>query len=515
MENNQLTNNYRTKVQYSRDFPRMFDLGDLSKKEEDITFSLLGEIADRYSPEGIKISYTDIAYMAGLVSEYTDKKSGKKYQFARTGEEFNELIENLQRKLKSVSYKKIIKTDEQGAPRQYKDFPLFTDHFEVNHDTQELTVYISDAIYQEEVIDESGNVVIPQQKIFELFNQENWSNIKYLKFGRQIHNLLRSKYSKRLYRFLSEYRNLGYCFKMADDFEEGVMKLNSPTLLRNKAAYIKTAYEEVSNMKDQEGNYIIPDLQMNIERKGRRTYRYSFNFKKFTNDLNSVLNIDKEGITLELKPNVEQNQEVDDDDFKEVLTAFQNIFGTDRNVDNKANRKFLKESLGIVDKEVIITIINRTGYKKDRTFGWTRNTLKKWIDNGVRTAADIEVFEANQFNKSNAEIQKLVLKDPNYKQIFDYLKELTGKDISTLIIEDVERYIEKTGINADLMLHTIRSAIFNNHNSWKDVKVLLDDFIKNDIFEVKQINEFEIDNSDVTFSDEFLKVMNLWSEKNE
>ena len=56
MENNQLTNNYRTKVQYSRDFPRMFDLGDLSKKEEDITFSLLGEIADKYSPEGIKIS---------------------------------------------------------------------------------------------------------------------------------------------------------------------------------------------------------------------------------------------------------------------------------------------------------------------------------------------------------------------------------------------------------------------------------------------------------------------------
>ena len=150
---------YRAVIQYDRDFPKYFNLGDLSKNEANVVYALLGEIRDRYSPEGITISYTDIAYMSDNVM-----KDSKGRYYANTGSHFDKFIENLLLKIHRVSYRKLIKVDENGKSHFY-DYFLFTDKFDVNHIDQELTVHISDSIYQDEIIDEDGNVIQKKKSI--------------------------------------------------------------------------------------------------------------------------------------------------------------------------------------------------------------------------------------------------------------------------------------------------------------------------------------------------------------
>ena len=72
---------YRAVIQYDRDFPKYFDLEDLSKNEANVVYALLGEIRDKYSPGGITISYSDIAYMSDNVLKNSDG-----VYYANTGE---------------------------------------------------------------------------------------------------------------------------------------------------------------------------------------------------------------------------------------------------------------------------------------------------------------------------------------------------------------------------------------------------------------------------------------------
>ena len=182
---------YRAVIQYDRDFPKYFDLGDLSKNEANVVYALLGEIRDKYSPDGITVSYSDIAYMSDNVLKNSDG-----VYYANTGKHFNRFIEEIQTKLKLVSYKKFIKMDEKGNS-VFEDYPLFTEKFRVDHINQELTVHISEAVYQNEILDEAGNIIQNKKRVVDLFNNDDWSETKYLKFGRELHNQLK-KYGQNL-----------------------------------------------------------------------------------------------------------------------------------------------------------------------------------------------------------------------------------------------------------------------------------------------------------------------------
>ena len=499
---------FRNKIQYSRDFPILFDLGDLTKIEENITFSILGELTDRYSLDNIEFTYSEIARMAGLVSVDSAQR-----EFAQTGERFNKIIESLQNKLQTVSYKKLKSINTNGEIDDYEVYPLFK-KYRVSHREQKLTVVLSDEVYQEEFIeiDSEGNSIIhPEKRVYELFNQENWSQVKYLKFGREIHNLLKSKYSKRLYRFISEYRNYGSCYKLAEEFEIDTMKLNTPALKRNKKQKIQDAFDELKNLKDQEGNAIIPNFEMKVERRGRSTYKYYFSFSKFSNDLNEVIEQHNNSLVLKLSPLKKIDEDIDKEDYQSILEVFQDVFGTDRKVDNNSNRKRIREWMNLMDANVIKEIMIRTSYKTGRSFGWTVNTMQNLIDSNVVTLDDLKEYEDNTYKKESVIINQLIREKPEYEPLFDNLKVMIKQKISILILNDIEKYAEK--VEVGVINQAIKVAIFNNKNKWTYVKGILENWIKLGIVTVDKINAIEEEkHKPVIVSDDFLEAMDLWSD---
>ena len=261
---------YRAVIQYDRDFPKYFDLGDLSKNEANVVYALLGEIRDKYSPDGITISYSDIAYMSDNVLKNSDG-----VYYANTGKHFNRFIEEIQTKLKLVSYKKFIKMDEKGNS-VFDDYPLFTEKFRVDHINQELTVHISEAVYQKEILDEAGNIIQNKKRVVDLFNNDDWSETKYLKFGRELHNQLK-KYGQNLYRWIAEYRSINRPISIdAEVFENIIMKFTTPYAKKNKLTILNSAIKELQSLTYDDGRQIIRDLEYTIERKNRKIVKYIF-----------------------------------------------------------------------------------------------------------------------------------------------------------------------------------------------------------------------------------------------
>lgn len=417
--------NYRAVVKYDREFPRLFDLGDLEPLEENIIYSMLGEMVDRDKDGPIVFSYSDIAYMASVL-HYDNRKN--RY-IARTGKDFDKAIEALQKKLKYVSYKVPRKYDPDGRVVQYDDYPLFTDRFRVDHENQEFTVMISSSVYQTEIIDEQGNVVQEKRSIKDLFNNENWSDTTYLRFGREFHNILRSKYSKRLYRFLSEHRTYGKRVIDAATFENVVMKFTSPYSKKNKLQLLNDAVKELSSFTNPEGKQWICDLVYTIERKNRKIIKYKFTFKQFTDDLGRI--VYKNGQMIDFDTRIRQIskeiKDVDSEDLKDVLDLFKSVFGEDSYQYNSNNRKYLRECLIDMEKRVVEEPIRRAAvYSNTKTFGWCRTILESWKDAGIKTWDDLKVHEnrvsPGQNNSNNRRIERPVeelFTGPNWTQ--DYI----------------------------------------------------------------------------------------------
>ncbi|HEN9415867.1 TPA: DnaD domain protein [Streptococcus agalactiae] len=501
------------KVQYDKDFPKLYDMGNMTRNEERMVTAVLSELHRlEYSKEGITLSYGRLAKLAG--GQFVNRKviGDKEYVYPRQGKLLNDAIEQLNKNLVTVRYKKIISTDEFGIPNEFDDIFLFTDRFKVNHKTQEYTLFLSDSIYQDEIIDENGKV-IPAKKVYDLFYQEDWSRIQYLKYSLFIHNALSSQYSMRLYRELAGYRSYGAYYAYAERFEKGIMKINTPSLIQNKSIIIKKAFKELKALKDQFGNPIIPDLAMKIERRGRSTYKYTFTFKHFSNDLLPVSGVTEKGWfildfpTKQHASNFSLPENTDEDHYNEVLEVFLEIFGTDTQVDNANNRKTLSNYLEIMDKEVIIEIIKRTGYEKGRSFGWTVNTLRNLNNGNVRTMEDLALYEKNTYDRTGAKISQLLELDIRFDKLFSSLKDMLKDEISILIIDDILYYIETLGMDILLVESAIRETIFQNKDTWKYTKTILDNWSKNDIKELEDLNKSQ---QEVVLSKEFKEAMTLW-----
>lgn len=383
---------YRAVIQYDRDFPKYFDLGDLSKNEANVVYALLGEIRDKYSPDGITVSYSDIAYMSDNVLKNSDG-----VYYANTGKHFNRFIEEIQTKLKLVSYKKFIKMDEKGNS-VFEDYPLFTEKFRVDHINQKLTVHISEAVYQNEILDEAGNIIQNKKRVVDLFNNDDWSETKYLKFGRELHNQLK-KYGQNLYRWIAEYRSINRPIAIdAEVFENIIMKFTTPYAKKNKLTILNSAIKELQSLTYDDGRQIIRDLEYTIERKNRKIVKYIFSFKPFSIDLNYIKSINGSNIVFE-----ESSASKGDDNHLEyfnVIQLFLKTFSNKPEYDNKNNRQRLVKFCQSMSEEVVVVALDKVTMNKRRGPGWLFKTLENWEKAGVKKMEDIESAEREIFGES-------------------------------------------------------------------------------------------------------------------
>ena len=156
---------YIAVIHHNSDLPDHFYLGTLSKNELKIVFGILEIIHDRYSKDSLTISYSDIAAISEYATELYENN---------TNNQFEHFIDSI--KFRTVSYIQFI-GPEGRKNMAYNDYPIFL-YFGLNHNSQELTLHISEIVYQNEVKDKNGNIIQEQRRIADLFRKEDWSEIQ-------------------------------------------------------------------------------------------------------------------------------------------------------------------------------------------------------------------------------------------------------------------------------------------------------------------------------------------------
>lgn len=72
---------------------------------------------------------------------------------------------------------------------------------------------------------------------------------------------MKSKYSKRLFRHLADWRKTGFVKDTAEELEQEVLILDSPSLLRSKGTKLQQAMDEINTLLvDEHGLPVIQDL---------------------------------------------------------------------------------------------------------------------------------------------------------------------------------------------------------------------------------------------------------------
>ena len=165
---NQLKKEYIAVIHHNSDLPDHFYLGTLSKNEVKIVFGILEIIHNRYSQEGVTISYLDIAIISEYATELYDNN---------TNNQFERFIESIQTKLRLVSYRQLLGPYEK-SDSVFHDYPIFL-QFTVDNIDQELTLYVSETVYQLEIKkDKNGNIIEEERRIADLFRKEDWPEIQ-------------------------------------------------------------------------------------------------------------------------------------------------------------------------------------------------------------------------------------------------------------------------------------------------------------------------------------------------
>lgn len=158
---------YIAVIHHNSGFPEHFWLGSLSKNEVEIIFGILEIIHNRYSQEGITISYLDIAIISEYATELYDNN---------TNNQFERFIESIQTKLRLVSYRQLLGPYEK-SDSVFHDYPIFL-QFTVDNIEQELTLYILETVYKLEIKKKNGNIIEEEIRIADLFSKEDWSEIQ-------------------------------------------------------------------------------------------------------------------------------------------------------------------------------------------------------------------------------------------------------------------------------------------------------------------------------------------------
>lgn len=286
---------FRNDVKYSRQLPEMFSTEDINAASENITFAILGELRDRYNgKEPVTFSYQELAELGGL---WVTRKNGTKNLY--NGKRLQKIMYELNDALKNFSYYQVRETNEDGTPKSWKTINIFS-IIDFDGTKKEVKLTLSDAVINPHQVDAKGNIIDKPLHVYDLINSKDWRTVKHLQYSRGINNSLPSKYSKRIYRFISEFRGFPKGTKMRiDDFDKKILKILKTEeevfsksaevfdLRKNRKKYLETAVKEISELKTSTGEQIVKNLDYIYHMSGRRIQSIEFIFTPFSADLTS------------------------------------------------------------------------------------------------------------------------------------------------------------------------------------------------------------------------------------
>lgn len=284
---------FRNDVKYSRQLPEMFSTEDINAASENITFAILGELRDRYNgKEPVTFSYQELAELGGL---WVTRKNGTKNLY--NGKRLQKIMYELNDALKNFSYYQVRETNEDGTPKSWKTINIFS-IIDFDGTKKEVKLTLSDAVINPQQVDAQGNIIDKPLHVYDLINSKDWRTVKHLQYSRGINNSLPSKYSKRIYRFISEFRSFPKGTKMRiDDFDKKILKILKTEeevfsktaevfdLRKNRKKYLETAVKEISELKTATGEQIVKNLDYIYHMSGRRIQSIEFTFTPFSADL--------------------------------------------------------------------------------------------------------------------------------------------------------------------------------------------------------------------------------------
>ena len=294
---------FRNDIKYSRQLPEMFSTEDINAASENITFAILGELRDRYNgKEPVTFSYQELAELGGL---WVTRKNGTKNLY--NGKRLQKIMYELNDALKNFSYYQVRETNEDGTPKSWKTINIFS-IIDFDGTKKEVKLTLSDAVINPQQVDAQGHIIDKPLHVYDLINSQDWRTVKHLQYSRGINNSLPSKYSKRIYRFISEFRSFPRGTKMRiDDFDKKILKILKTEeevfskttevfdLRKNRKKYLETAVKEISELKTATGEQIVKNLDYIYHMSGRRIQSIEFTFTPFSADLtkNTSISITK------------------------------------------------------------------------------------------------------------------------------------------------------------------------------------------------------------------------------
>lgn len=284
--------NFRPDIKYSRQLPEMFMTNDINAQSENVIYSLLGELRDRYKEDEVAtFTFQELAELGGL---YIKRKSGKIDLFS--GKKLDKAMALVSLGLKEFAYYRVTETNSDGTPKSWDMFPLFS-RISVDGTKRLVHLTVSTMEISPFQIDSQGNKLDKPLRIYDLINSKDWRTVKHLQFSREIHYSFVSKYTKRIYRFLSEFRSFPRGTKMRiDDFDKKILKIwlpkeeaidskNAYDYRTNRKKFIDRAMEEIRSLKTSDGKQIIQNLDYIFYKTGKSINAIEFIFKPFKDDL--------------------------------------------------------------------------------------------------------------------------------------------------------------------------------------------------------------------------------------
>lgn len=293
-EHDTMEDNFRADIKYSRQLPEMFMTNDINAQTENVTYSLLGELRDRYKENEVAtFTFQELAELGGL---YIKRKSGKIDLFS--GKKLDKAMALVSLGLKEFAYYRVTETNSDGTPKSWDMFPLFS-RISVDGTKRLVHLTVSTMEISPFQIDAKGNKLDKPLRIYDLINSTDWRTVKHLQFSREIHYGFVSKYTKRIYRFLSEFRNFPKGTKMRiDDFDKKILKIwlpkeeaidsrNAYDYRTNRKKFLDRAMKEIRNLKTSEGKQIVQNLDYIFYKTGKSINAIEFTFKPFKDDLSA------------------------------------------------------------------------------------------------------------------------------------------------------------------------------------------------------------------------------------
>lgn len=286
--------NFRAEIKYSRQLPEMFMTDDINAQTENVTYSILGELRDRYKENEIAtFTFQELAELGGL---YIRRKTGKIDLYS--GKKLDKSMMLVSLALQNFAYYRVTETNDDGTPKSWDIIPLFS-KVSVDGTKRQVNLTISTQEIDPYQVDSKGNIIDKPLRVYDLINSADWRTVKHLQYSRELHFGFESKYTKRIYRFISEFRTFPKGAKLRiDDLDKKILKIWRPRedaldpktaydFRDNRKKFLDRAIKELREVKTPEGEQIIKNLGYIFHKTGRSITSIEFMFSPFKEDLPS------------------------------------------------------------------------------------------------------------------------------------------------------------------------------------------------------------------------------------